>query len=140
MNAVAEQATNCDSLINIDAFEAGSVDPEQFDHEAHVYVAWLYLQGYELKDAIAKFCTALRRLTIKLGIESKYHETITWFFMILINERIQTTKADDWRSFRQQNADLVASSSSIISRHYSAERLGSVLARTQFLLPDLLPG
>jgi hypothetical protein len=125
--------------ISIEAFEASAVDPDQFDHEAHVYVAWLYLQHHELNDAIARFCLALKRLTKKLGVESKYHETITWFFMISINERLQMRSSGDWASFKQENPDLFATNPSLIGRHYSGERLQSTLARTQFLLPDRLP-
>ncbi len=139
MSALPEQKEYCDPSMSIEAFESGAVDPDEFDHEAHVYVAWLYLQDYELNDAIAGFCAALKRLTRKLGIGSKYHETITWFFMIAINERLQSTSFDDWHSFRRQNPDLFASSPSLIGRHYSGERLQSPLARTHFLLPDRLP-
>jgi hypothetical protein len=32
----------------IDAFERGEIDPEAFDHEAHVYMAWLYLERFAL--------------------------------------------------------------------------------------------
>ena len=139
MSALPEQSEYADPCMSIDAFEAGNVDPDQFGHDAHVYVAWLYLQDYELNDAIARFCAALKRLTRQLGIESKYHETITWFFMIAINERLQLRPSDAWHTFRQQNPDLFASSPSLISRHYSVERLQSPLARTHFLLPDRLP-
>jgi hypothetical protein len=35
----------------IDAFERGEIDPEAFDHEAHVHMAWLYLERFPLPDA-----------------------------------------------------------------------------------------
>ena len=28
----------------IEAMEAGTIDPDAFDHEAHIHVAWLYLE------------------------------------------------------------------------------------------------
>ena len=139
MTARPQQCANSESVLSIEAFEAGSVDPDQFDHEAHIFVAWLFLQEFDLKEAIDRFCGALKRLTKKLGIETKYHETITWFFMISINERLKTTASDDWNSFKRQNPELFATAPSIISRHYSEERLKSPLARTQFLLPDRIP-
>ena len=139
MNALPEQSGFADPCMSIDAFEAGNVDPDEFGHDDHVYVAWLYLQDHELNDAIARFCAALKDLTRKLGIESKYHETITWFFMIAINERLQLRPSDDWHSFMRQNPDIFASSPSLINRHYSGERLQSPLARNHFLLPDRLP-
>jgi hypothetical protein len=88
MSALPDLAKACRPTVSIEAFENGSIDPADFDHEAHVHIGWAYLGECELRDAVARFSAALRRLTIKLGIESKYHETITWFFMILIAERL----------------------------------------------------
>ena len=136
MSALPCMTPTAQGSISIEDFERGDVDAEQFDHEAHVFVAWSYLQKYELKESIARFCAALRSLTIKLGVEGKYHETITWFFMILIAERKAGTK--DWHTFKRRNADLFTNPS--ISRaYYSKERLSSSIARTQFVMPDLLP-
>ncbi len=139
MSALARSASPWGASISIEAFEDGSVDPAQFDHEAHIYVGWSYLQLYELQEAIDRFSAALRRLTKKLGIETKYHETITWFFMILIADRRSTSESNNWQVFRQCNADLFAKRPSIVSQYYSDERLGTLLARTQFVLPDRVP-
>ena len=139
MSALARSASPCGASINIEAFEDGTVDPDQFDHEAHIYVGWSYLELFELQEAIDRFSAALRRLTKKLGVETKYHETITWFFMILIAERRSASESNDWQVFRQGNADLLARRPSIVSQYYSDERLGTSLARTQFVLPDRVP-
>jgi hypothetical protein len=122
--------------IDIRSFEAGEIDPDDFDHAAHVYIAWCYLQDHGLLDAIARFTSALRALTVRLGAQAKYHETITWFFLIVIAERCAKTPSADWPSFRQHNADLLRDAS-ILRRSYTAERLQSELARRQFVLPDL---
>ncbi len=139
MSALPRPATSCRDLISIEDFENGVIDVEQFDHEAHVFVAWSYLQRYDLTESIGRFCDALKRLTKKLGIESKYHETISWFFLICISERAAMQGPSDWQSFRRQNPDLFATQPSIIRAYYSAERLGSATARSRFVLPDQLP-
>lgn len=106
MNAVATP------YVSIAAFEAGEIDVSSFDHRAHIYVGWMYLERYPLQDAIDRFSKALRRLTVQLGIPGKYHETITWFFLLLIAERRAESE--------------------------SGELLKSDLARQIFLLPDKL--
>lgn len=121
--------------IDIRSFEAGAIDPNDFDHAVHVYIAWCYLQEHSLLDAIARFTTALRALTDRLGAAARYHETITWFFLVVIAERCAKTPSDDWPSFRQHNADLLRDAS-ILRRFYTADRLQSELARRQFVLPD----
>ena len=139
MSALPQAATPSLSAISIEAFEQGSIDPELFNHEAHVFIAWSYLQQCDLKESIDRFCAALRRLTKKLGIELKYHETLSWFFMILIAERRSELGSNVWQTFRQGNADLFATHPSIVRDYYSEERLGWSIARTQFVMPDRLP-
>ena len=87
---------------SIDAFELGEIDPDAFDHQAHVYVAWLYLERFPLPVALEKFDAALRRLTVKLGIPGKYHATITWFYLLLIGERRADEPGADWFRFRRR--------------------------------------
>ncbi|NIV16925.1 MAG: hypothetical protein GWN47_00615 [Woeseiaceae bacterium] len=125
--------------VTIEAFEAGAIDVGAFDHEAHVYVGWLYLERYSLLDAIGRYTAALQRLTRQLGIPGKYHETITWFFLVLIEERRSRAKTEGWTAFRLANPDLCLEADAILRGYYSRELLASPLARTSFLLPDSRP-
>ena len=122
--------------ITLEAFEAADVHAERFDHEAHVFVAWSYLQEYDLLEAIGRYKDTLIRLTTRLGIPEKYHETITWFFMLLIAER--RTPGEDWQGFRNANADVV-SDAGLLHRYYDSETLASDTARLAFVVPDRLP-
>jgi hypothetical protein len=86
-------------------FEAGDIEPERFTHEAHVYVAWLYVMKFPRTEALARFDAALQRFTRAIGAASKYNAMITWLFMLLIAERARQN--EDWSSFRTRNADLI---------------------------------
>ena len=121
--------------ISLDAFEEGKIDAEAFDHEAHVYVGWLYLQHYSLLESIDRYSASLRRLTAKLGVPGKYHETITWFFLVLISERREQSSDTNWFEFRRKNDDLFHGSR-ILGRYYSKDLLTSDCARQTFRLPD----
>jgi hypothetical protein len=135
MNATAHQEVVSPG-ITIERFEAGDIDPDQFDHEAHVYVGWLYVCEYELADAIAKFDNGLKRLVDKFGAEGKYHATLTWFFLLLIADRVEPD--EPWHVFRHRNADLVTGGKEILARYYSEGYLFSARARERFVLPDKL--
>lgn len=124
-----------DPALSIEAFERGDVDPSTFDHAAHVYVAWLYVGRFSLPDAVGRFTAALKRLTAALGAPEKYHETISWFYLLLIAERRHET-GDDWRDFRRQNSDLFGRNGDILDRYYSKATLASEQARRNFVLPD----
>lgn len=97
-------SASLESRFSIEQFETGDIDASQFDHEAHVYVGWLYLQTLPRKEATAKFDAALRRLVASIGAESKYNAMITWLFLLLIDERAQDN--EDWPAFRARNSDL----------------------------------
>lgn len=120
--------------LTIDRFEASDIDPDKFDHEAHVYVGWLYIQQYELSEAISRFDAGLKRLVTKLGAEGKYHATLTWFFLLLIAERAETDET--WSTFKIRNSDLVENGKKLLSRYYSDGYLFSDRAWERFVLPD----
>ena len=124
--------------VTIAAFESGRLDAESFDHEAHVYLAWLYLERFPVIAALQRYAQGLRALTEKLGIPGKYHETITCFYLLKIAER-RDESPGDWSAFRKRNADLLArGESSVLHRFYSRETLASERARNAFILPDRL--
>ncbi|MGI9204979.1 MAG: hypothetical protein ACR2Q3_13275 [Woeseiaceae bacterium] len=120
----------------IEEFEALEIDPERFNHRSHVFVAWSYLRDLDLISSIDRYRSTLKRLTRKLGVPGKYHETITWFFMILVAERIERDPPGEWGEFVERNPDLFASKPGIIETFYTSARINSAAARHQFLLPD----
>ena len=124
---------------DIGQFEALDVVPSEFDHEAHVYVAWSYLRELDLLSSIDRYRSVLRRLTAKLGVPDKYHETITWFYLLAVAERAIGNAASDWDAFKRFNPELFQRNPSLIRHYYSESRLMSDTARQLFVLPDLSP-
>ena len=122
--------------LTIDDLEAARIEGGSFNHEAHVYLAWLYLKEYPVTAAIDRFSAALRRLTQKLGVPGKYHETITWFFMLMIAQRCADQPDLDWPQFRAGNGDLFSKDDNVLNRYYSNATLHSNEARRSFVLPD----
>jgi len=122
----------------IESLENATIDAEAFDHEGHIYLGWLYLERYPLADGIKRFTNDLRRLTRKLGVPGKYHETISWFYLLLIEERRSVSPANNWFGFRRANNDLFCRDNSILERYYSKELIYSDRARQSFVLPDRL--
>ena len=94
-----------ESRYSIERFEAANIDPARFDHEAHIYVGWLYVNAYPRSEAISRFDAALKRLTVKIGEAKKYNAMITWLFLLLIDARAQ--ESETWLAFRNRNADLL---------------------------------
>ncbi|MDX1507834.1 MAG: hypothetical protein R3358_06120 [Woeseiaceae bacterium] len=122
--------------LTIEQLERGDIEPGGFDHEGHVYLGWLYVGEFGAGRAIEKFTAALRRLVGKLGVPDKYHDTITWFYLLVIAERRSRDGGDDWPTFRRDNPDLFSRDDNVLSRFYSRELLASEDARRRFVLPD----
>ena len=120
----------------VDAFESCTFPPDDFHHRDHVRLAWIYLRDHPLLEALTRFTASLRRFAAHAGSPGLYHETITYAFLFLIHERMQRGAADSFDHFAAANADLFAWKPSILERYYSAETLGSELARRTFVMPD----
>lgn len=75
----------------ISQLEACTLPADQFHHAEHLRAAWLYLTRLPPAEAIARFSKALRSYGGSLGKPDRYHETITWAYLLLLNERIQTS-------------------------------------------------
>ena len=121
-----------------DSFVDTSLPADQFHHQQHVQVAWLFVRKYGMPDALAEFTSAIKRFADAKGATGLYHETITWAFLLLIAERQARHPASSWPEFEAANTDLLVWKPSILGRYYSKELLASDLARRTFLMPDLI--
>ena len=119
----------------IAGFEACTLT--DFHHREHVRVAWLYLRECSLLEALKRFAVGLKRYATAKGCPDRYHETLTWAYMLLINERMgRTGRENDWSEFVAANEDLLDWDAPILDRYYEEETLRSELARKVFVLPD----
>ena len=110
---------------------------DQFHHQQHVQVAWMFVRKYGMPAALGEFSAAIQRFADAKGATGLYHETITWAFLLLIAERDARQPSDSWAAFATANPDLLAWKPSILDRYYSRELLATDLARRIFLMPDL---
>lgn len=120
----------------ITAFERCDIAAADFHHRDHVRLGWAYLEHYELLDALIRFRDALRSFAAHHGAAGLYHETITFAFLLLINERRARCAANTWDEFTALNDDLFSWKPSLLDRYYSSEILSSELARNTFVFPD----
>lgn len=117
-------------------FEACTLPAEEFHHAMHVHVVWSYLRAMPMALAADRFIRNLKRYATSLGKATLFHETITWAYIVLTNERLQRAPELDWDAFCAANPDLVSWAPSVLDRYYSREVLFSDTARSVFLLPS----
>ena len=127
----------------LEQFEAGTINPAQFHHRQHVEVVWLYLQRFPAAEVLTRFSDALRRFARSIGKENLYHATISWAYVLLVNERLERARiagrtAAAFDEFAAENADLLKWKPSILNRYYREETLWSDTARATFVFPDAM--
>lgn len=114
--------------------EAGTLHTCDFDHAAHIGVAYEALEAYPFFDALAVFARGIQNAATASGAPEKFHATVTLAFMSLIAERRAAGPYDGSRDFVERNADL--RDKGMLGRWYSSERLGHDLGRRIALMPD----
>ena len=128
--------TNCDDASLVARFEDGTLPASEFGHREHVRVAWLYLREAPFEAAASRFCTNLRRFAASLGKADRYHETITWAYLVLVNERLHADGSPpDFAAFARANPDLFDREKGALAGLYDDATLRSPLARRAFVLP-----
>jgi hypothetical protein len=116
-------------------FERLEIPGCKFRHADHVRLAWIYLRPAGLAPGAARFAEQFGRFVDHVGARGKFHETITWFYLAIINERIARGRAGTWSDFARDNADLLDPTMKILAESYRPEVLDSPVARQVFLLP-----
>ena len=120
----------------IEAFERDTLPAECFRHRDHIRLAWLYLRLYPVPVALGRFVEGIKRFAHRVGQDGLYHETITYAFIFLINERMERDRrADSWEAFAARNTDLLTRGKALLNTYYRAEILDSDLARKVFVMP-----
>lgn len=123
----------------IAAFEACTLPPSAFPHHEHVRLAWAYLRREPLAPAIVKFCGGLKAFAASIDKAALYHETVSWAFMLIIQDRIargRQSDGDTWEAFAAANDDLLKNGRQLLERYYQPVTLDSPLARAAFIWPD----
>ena len=123
-------------------FTLGRVTPAQFDHRAHVRLAYILLAEAEIDSAADRMRAELLAFIARNGVDpAKYHETITRAWILAVRHFMdRTSSSDSADEFIDANPILL--DRKIMLTHYSEELLFSSDARTRFVEPDLqrIPG
>jgi hypothetical protein len=127
----------------VEAFTSCTLPKDEWTHHAHLKVGLWHLLHYSPSESIERLRQGIKRYNVACGIENTesqgYHETITQFYVWLINQFIQQVDC-------LQSIDALADE--LINRYgdkllpfsyYSRDRLMSKTARLEWVEPDLTP-
>lgn len=126
----------------VHGFESCATPDSEFDHRAHLTVALSYLHLYELTipEATKRMRTGLYRFLDHHGHDrQKYHETITLFWIKLVQSFLERTDASRRVADLANEMNDLYGNSQFIYNYYSKERLSSDEARRGWIEPDVKP-
>lgn len=123
------------------AFTELALPAARFTHREHVRLAWIVLHEHpDLAVAAGRFIHLLRRYVAHVGAAEKYHETITWAYLVLVREAMQGCDAADSEAFLAQHPALLDHQGGALARRYDLSALlADPLARSVFVLPRRAP-
>jgi hypothetical protein len=98
----------------IEQFESCTLDPEHFNHQGHIRIAWLYLNLFDQQTASNKICQGIAQYASSLGATEKYREDLTLALIGIIGERINQRVTTDWYGFCEANPDLLTNAKALL--------------------------
>ena len=123
----------------IAAFEARTLPTADFSHRRHLRIAWHYLSAAPLGIAAERFKAALQRYAAAHGRPHLYHETITWAYLILLNQIRAALAADavpvTFESAMAHCPALLHHRGGPLFDYYTQDQLDLPEYRAAFILP-----
>ena len=116
-----------------------NLDPAIFTHEAHLRLAWLYLQKYGVEKTEGLIQDQLKKYVTSLGANDKYHATLTVAAIKAVHHFLSRSTTDNFRDFIAECPRLKTNFKELIGSHYGFDIYKSEEARLNYLEPDLLP-
>ena len=118
-------------------FESARLAPREFGHREHIRAAFLCLANDDFGEAAVRFRRALRRFAAAHGVPGRYHETLTWAWLALVNERAHGASFAGSEDFLRRHPELLRHPGGLLSRYYDVAAISSSeRAKQVFLLPD----
>jgi len=123
----------------VEAFETGTIPASEFIHVAHIAVALRYLENLAPNQARERMREKIRAFAAHHRVSNLYHETLTTFWMRLLEHVAQTYDVELplW-----QRINLIVArwgTSAPVQAHYTPELIASKAARENWIPPDRLP-
>lgn len=125
--------TDAEIIALVRKLERCELSPSEFHHRDHLAVSAAYLYAAGLEAALAAMRESLLRFTAHYGLKG-YHETITRFWMMLVDQRLDRALCLE-RSVQRLQQEL--SDKNLIYQYYSKDTLNSAQAKARWVEPDL---
>lgn len=122
----------------VHAFKTQTLNPKLFTHEAHIRLAWIYLNTYTIEQAIEQFSNQLFELVTLHKATDKFNKTLTVAAFYIIHHFKINSNAKDFKAFINTYPELVLDFKSLVKKHYKRDVFNCPKAKKSFVEPDLI--
>jgi hypothetical protein len=123
----------------VQAFEDATIPAADFTHVAHIAVALSYLAEFPQDQALARMRDKTRNFAARHHADGLYHETLTTFWMRLL-DHLGTAYKVDLPLWQRINIIVLRWGHRWpVEAHYSRALITSKAARESWIPPDRLP-
>jgi hypothetical protein len=128
------EMTDAEILTLVDRLERCLLAKDEFHHRDHLAVAAAYLYAGDFDSALERMRASLTRFAAHHGVSGLYHETLTRFWLLQVEQRLDRQKCLSVavRKIQQELADK-----QLPFTFYSKDLIGSPEARRRWTEPDL---
>jgi len=132
---VPNEPVSDDDLLG--ALESAQLGNHEFRHREHNRAAFACLRQHgDFAEAAWHFRRALRRFAAAHGAPGRYHETVTWAYLALVNERMREARVATSTELLTRFPELLEGKT-LLGRYYDVEALlRNPKAREVFVLPE----
>jgi hypothetical protein len=121
----------------VQGFETCTSPATDFPHRSHLVLATWYLDGSAVSVALDKMRASILAFLKHYGINGKYNETITLFWIIMVKDFLDSLQRD-LSLLERTNAVIEAlGDSGLMFEYYSRDLLWSEKAMSEWVEPDL---
>lgn len=110
---------------------------DEFPHRAHLTVATWYLANLTAAEALQKMRASILNFLDYHGIEGKYNETVTRFWLLVVERCLQELGAEPSLVERANAVVDALGDSRLMFEYYTEELLWSERAKHEWVDPDL---
>jgi len=134
--SLEQKMTDAVILTLVDRLERCLLAKDEFHHRDHLTVGVVYLYASDLGTALDRMRTNLKRFAAHHGLTGLYHETLTRFWLLQVDQRVDRSLclSASVRKVREQLNDK-----NLVFGYYSREQIESKEAREKWIEPDLKP-
>jgi hypothetical protein len=121
------------------AFQASTLEPNLFTHEAHLRLAWIHVKKYGVGRAIENINAQLLQFVDHVGARDKFNKTVTVAAIRAVNHFVNKSKSESFADFIQEFPRLKYNFKELLAFHYGHDIFKSEKAKIEYIEPDLLP-